>query len=79
MTRDVNEQAYDLFLNDNSDNTSLQGKYVVFVNGELKAIGKNKIKLIEEVYATRGNIEMYVKRIGEEDKPVIIDTPEFIQ
>ena len=79
MANDVNEQAYDLFLNDNSDKASLQGKYAVFVNGELKAIGKNKIKLIETVYATRGNIEMYVKRIGEEDKPVIIDTPEFIQ
>ena len=79
MVNDVNEQAYDLFLNDNSTNASLQGKYVVFINGELKAIGENKIKLIETVYATCGNIEMYVKRIGEEDKPVIMDTPEFIQ
>ena len=78
MVNDINEQAYDLFLNDNSTNASLQGKYVVFINGELKAIGENKIKLIETVYATRGNIEMYVKKIGEEDKPVIMDTPEFI-
>ena len=79
MVNDINEQAYDLFLNDNSTNASLQGKYVVFINGELKAIGENKIKLIETVYATRGNIEMYVKKIGEEDKPIIMDTPKFIQ
>lgn len=73
-----NEQAYDLFVRNNSDDVTLQGKYVVFVNGKLEETGDSKIELIKKMYDKHGNIEMYVGRTSGEKDKCIIDTPEFV-
>ena len=72
-----NQQAYDLYVKNNSGNLKVQEKYVVFVNGKFEEIGNSKIELVTKMYEKHGNVEMYVGKVSGKKDIVIIESPEY--
>jgi len=55
------------------ENKWLLGKYVVFVHGDIEAIGNNERDLVKQVYQKYGNIVMRCGKITSKSEVCIIE------
>ncbi len=72
-----NKSAFDDFIKTNLENPKFKNKFVAFVNGEFQDIGDKRNALIEKMYDKFGNVDMYVDKVTDQKKVIVIDTPEF--
>ena len=72
-----NKNAFENFVNTNLHNPQFKDKFVAFVNGEFQDVGDKRNMLIEKTYDKFGNVDMYVGKVTDQKKIILIDTPEF--
>ena len=72
-----NKNAFDDFIKTNLDNPKFKNKFVAFVNGKFQDIGDKRNALIEKMYNEFGNVDMYVDKVTDQRKVILIDTPKF--
>lgn len=72
-----NKDAFEDFARNNLNNPQFKNKFVAFVNGKFQDAGDKKNVLIKKMYDEFGNVDMYVHKITDQRKIVLIDTPEF--
>ncbi len=72
-----NKNAFEDFVKTNLENPQFKNKFVAFVDGEFQNSGDKRNALIEKMYDKFGNVDMYVDKVTDQKKVVLIDTPEF--
>ena len=72
-----NKNAFDNFANVHLNDLEYKNKFVAFVNGTFQDVGDKKNALIKKMYDKFGNVDMYVHKITDQRKIILIDTPEF--
>jgi len=71
-----NRKAFGDFVKAHLDDPELKDRFVAFVNGEFQGAGDAENALIEKIYGAFGNVDMYVGRVSNHRKTVLIDTYE---
>lgn len=72
-----NKKAFEDFIQVHLDDIKVKNRFVAFVNGEFQDSDDIKNVLIKKMYDRFGNIDMYVEKISDYEKTILIDTPEF--
>ena len=76
---ELNKNAFIDFIDTNFNNPDYRDKYIVFVHGDLYAIGDTEIELVQQVYKNFGNIVMYVGKVSQNipieriESPICVD------
>lgn len=71
-----NKKAFSHFVKAHLDDCRFKNKFVAFVDGEFQGVGDAENELIEKIYVDFGNVDMYVGRVSNHRKTILIDTYE---
>ncbi len=72
-----NKNAFEDFVKTNLNNPKFKNKIVAFVHRKFQDVGDKRNALIEKMYDQFGNVNMYVDKVTDQKKVILIDTPEF--
>ena len=72
-----NKNSFNDFVNTNLNNPQFKNKFVAFVDGKFQDSGDKRNALIDKMYDKFGNVDMYVDKVTDQKKVILIDTPEF--
>lgn len=74
--RNINKDrmVFNNFVKEHIDDPNFKDKYIAIVNGKFEDVGDERIPLIKKIYAKFGKVDMYVGKVTNKKRIVMIDT-----